>query len=60
MKAMITEPVECGECTRIILPGDDASTYCGSVREEGCLDQHKRHCRVCDEGGEYTHDGIQM
>jgi hypothetical protein len=53
---MITEKVECVECGREIRPGEDESTYCGSVHAGECLESHKRHCRQCDEDGEYHGD----
>lgn len=49
----ITEEVECLVCQQPIQPGEDESTFCGSVHAEECHQQHLRDCAVCDEDGTY-------
>jgi hypothetical protein len=49
----IEETTECAECGKPVMVDCDASTYCGTVHEEECLEAHKRHCSICDEDGEY-------
>lgn len=53
----ITEEVECLECTEPIKPGEDESTYCGSVHQEECHEKHLRHWAVCDEDAQFHGEG---
>lgn len=52
----ITEDVGCLECGTAIKPGEDESTYCGSVHQEECHEKHLRGCAVCDEDGRFHGD----
>ena len=54
--SVLSESVECIECEGTIMPGEDESTFCGSVHEGECHSNHLRHCRVCGCDGEYEED----